>query len=169
MEKCACSSTDICWQRFLLHSCRSLTQWNTGKLHKKSIILLNIVSTLTNNTEAILESRLLQSKGPPNHPTKGRQGLQRGPNSVRDVTDCNIGSPIIYHNVRVKIIAGELHWRRRVAHMHFSMHFAVHPLRLSWKNTPKPSTLVTEENNQTSWQYPETCPTSWNSIQKLCE
>lgn len=54
---------------------------------------------LTNNTEAILEARLLQSKRPSNHTTKGRQGLQGGPNGVRDVADGHIGTAIIYHDI----------------------------------------------------------------------
>lgn len=138
--------TDLCFLNLPLfcHFLRKWSIWNSQEAAGCPIstycICINL--SLTNNAEAILEARLLQSKRPPDHTTKGWKRLQWGSNRGWDVTDGDIGTAIIYHNVWVEIIAGEIHWRRRVAHIYSSIHFTIHPLWLSCKNKPKPSKLV---------------------------
>lgn len=74
----ACSSINML--HFLTN--RSMRKSQEKLCHRRSgvsieqILLVQLFFPLTNNTEAILVARLLQSKRPPNHTSKARQGLQ---------------------------------------------------------------------------------------------
>lgn len=86
---------------------------------------------LTDDAEAVLIAGLLQSEGPADDPSQGREWLQGGSQASRDGADCHVGAPIVGHHIRVQVIVGKLQWRGRVAHEHPAVHFAVHPLGLT--------------------------------------
>lgn len=70
---------------------------------------------LTHDTESIPVARLLQSKCPPNNTAQGQQRQHGGPDRLRNATDGNVRSSVVDHDVRVEIIAAELHWEQGIA------------------------------------------------------